>query len=208
MHFMKKFSSILFAALFLFAYSGVSAQNIHLTSGSKTKTIKAGTFIEIGLATPDQEPCLKCPVNGVRGRLVSSGDGKISLDVYQSREPLMKEKTNVGYLIKTYKKKDIPTQSFVLTDILSITKKGKHKIKKYTPVQSVGMVLTLIGFGNLVSAPYVSHSDTKTANTLIGVGLTEMVTGIILGRAFHQKTFYTSESCPQKKPGKKIWKLN
>lgn len=205
---MKKISGILFAALFLFTYSGTWAQDIMLTSGSKTRTIKAGTFIEISLATPGQELCNKCPVYGVRGRLVSAGDGKISLAVSQSREPLMEEKTNVGYLTKNYKKKAIPTLSFPLTDVLSITKKGKNKIKKYTPVQSVGMVLTVIGFGNLVSAPYVSHSDTKTANTLIGVGLTEMVTGIILGRAFRQKTFYTSESCPQKKPGKKIWVLN
>lgn len=205
---MKKISSLLFAALFLLAHSGITAQDIKLTSGNKTKMIKSGTFIEISLAAPGQEPCLKCPVNGVRGRLVSAGDGKINLAVSQSREPLMEEKTNVGYLIKNYKKKAIPTLSFPLTDVLSITKKGKNKIKKYTPVQSVGMVLTVIGFGNLVSAPYVSHSDTKTANTLIGVGLTEMVTGIILGRAFRQKTFYTSESCPQKKPGKKLWVLN
>ncbi len=205
---MQKISSLLFAALFLLAYSGISAQDIKLTSGSKTKTIKAGTFIEISLATPAQEPCLKCPVNGVRGRLVSSADGKISLAVYQSREPLIEEKNNVGSLTKNYKKKDVPTLSFDRTDILSVTKKGKNKIKKYTPVQSIGMVLTIIGFGNLVSAPYVSHSDSKTANTLIGAGLTEMVSGIILERAFQQKTFFTSESCPQKKPGKKIWVIN
>jgi hypothetical protein len=205
---MKKNSGIFFAVIFLLTYSGISAQDIKLTSGSKTKTIKAGTFIEISLATLGQEPCLKCPVNGVRGRLVSSADGKINLAVYQSREPLIEEKNNVGSLIKNYKKKDIPTLSFTGTDILSITKKGKNKIKKYTPVQSLGMVLTLFGFGNLISAPYVIQADTKTANTLIGVGLTEMASGIILGRAFQQKTFYTSESCPQKKPGKKIWVLN
>ncbi|MEP6793111.1 MAG: hypothetical protein ABJB16_02205 [Saprospiraceae bacterium] len=205
---MKNISSILFAALFLLAYSAMSAQHIKLTSGSKTRTIKAGTFIEISLATPGQEPCNKCPVYGVRGRLASSTDGKISLAVSQSREPLMEEKTNVGYLTKNYKKKATPTLSFPVTDILSVTKKGKNKINKYSALQSVGMALTVIGFGHLISAPYVSQSDTKTANTLIGAGLAGMVSGIIINRTFRQKTFYTSESCPQKKPGKKIWVLN
>ena len=199
---------IYLSGFIIYFCSSTSAQDIQLMSGDHTRKIKAGSFIEINLVSPDQEPCKKCPVKGVRGQLVSFTNGVVNLKLHQTQDPLMDEKNITGNIIKSYKKAYRPIMSYRTEDILSVKKKGMHKIKKYNAGQSVGMALTVIGFGHLISAPFVSDADTHAANTLIGVGVTEMVTGIILGRAFHQKIYYTSEACPQKKPGQKLWVIN
>ncbi len=203
-----KLTFIILFGFILSNISSIKAQDLVLTSGSKSKTIKAGTFIELYLSPPNLEPCRKCPLNGIRGQLVSSIDGKLTLKVYHAIEPITEENSNIGNVTKNYKKKDVPTQIFSRENILSITVKGKKKIKKYTPPQSVGMVLILFGFGHLISAPIVSIEDNDTANTLIGVGLTEMALGIALETTFKQKTYFTSEACPNKKTGNKLWVIN
>lgn len=184
----------------------ISAQDIKLQNGNQLKTVKAGTFIDLTMTYPGMEPCNgRC--NGARGQLISYVDGVVKLKVHQSIEPLMDKNKKVGNLSKAYSNSDYPVISIPKDDILSITKKGNKRIKKFTPMQSVGMTLTLLGAANLVSGIEVRDYGKDASNTLLGVGITELVFGIILVSSFDQKTYITSLNCPLKRNNGKIWVL-
>lgn len=200
--------TVFIVTIILYLASAIEAQDIQLTSGNKSKTIKAGTFIEVALSGNGQEPCANC-TNSVRGELISYVDGNLKLKGTQVREPLMDGETNVGYLVKYYKKKNtIPTLSATREEILSIVVKGKKKMKKRTTGSSIGMILTMFGAAHLVAAPVSELSENNSGSLLLGLGLAEMISGLVIGGMFPQKVYITSEACPQKKPDEKIWVLN
>jgi len=202
-----QFNTLLFAGIFLCITSALHAQDLQLTSGKKSKTIKAGTFIEVQLPSDIQGPCVKC-ANSMRGQMISYVDGKLNLQVKQSVETLMEGQNSIGYLNKNYKTKDMPTLTIPREKILSITIKGKKKMRKRTTGEVLGIVVTMLGISHLISAPIAELTEDGGGSILLGLGLAELVTGIILGPSLQQKPFITSEECPQKRNGKKIWVLN
>ena len=192
----------------LFAF-GIQGQDLQISSGGKTKIIKAGTFIRLELPHPNDEPCDKCQRNTITGELLSNVDEKVKLKVEESYEPLLLENKNVGYIFKNYGSKtnqltlDIPHNI-----IMSITKMGNKKLNKTPTLSGIGMGLMLIGMSHLISAPIAELGEDGSGGLLLLLGLPELVTGIILYSAIRHKTFITRESCPGRGVGEKIWELN
>ncbi len=186
----------------------ISAQDITLSSGKRTKSIKAGTFIQVELPVENREPCEKCSFNGVRGQVVSFADGKLNLRVFNSRETLYEEEKGIGYQDLSYKAKGSqPVITIPVDDILSITPKGKNKIKSKPTGRTIGVVIMLLGLGHMSAAPVVGITAADEANTLLWLGLSEFVAGIAIAAIVNEKTFITSENCPHKADGQKIWEL-
>lgn len=205
---MRMLKSIFVTVICSIGITGLSAQDIHLTSGNKTNIIEAGTFIEV-MMPPDQETEIECSRNKVLGEFISYSEGKLKMRVLESLEPLMLEKELAGYTIKKYKSKenkliiDIPNEN-----ILSITQKGKKKLRDNATMDVIGVSLILLGSAHLISAPIVRETTEGRARTLYGLGLAEVITGILFVGIFSQKMYITSEYCPDKKPGAKVWMLN
>lgn len=65
----------------------------------------------------------------------------------------------------------------------------------------------LLGLGHLSAAPVVGISAADEANTLVWLGLSEFLVGTTIAAISDQKTFITSENCPQKTDDQKIWEL-
>jgi hypothetical protein len=202
-----QFNTLLFAGIILCISSTMDAQDLLLTSGKKIKTIKPGTFIEVELPSVIHDPCINCS-DVMRGKMISYADGKLNLQVKQSGEPLVEGGNNIGYLYKNYNSKNIPTISILRENILSVTVKGKKKIRKRTTGEVVGMIISILGISHLVSAPIAELTEDGGGSVLLGLGIAETITGFILGPSLHQKTYYTNENCPQKRTGQKIWVLN
>ncbi|MFZ1678655.1 MAG: hypothetical protein WBP41_06580 [Saprospiraceae bacterium] len=206
---MKKISGILFATIFMLAYSGISAQDFHLTSGGKTRTIKAGTFISLQLPVPGQKPCLKCDLNYMAGQFMSYTDGKLKLRLIHSDIVIPDGDKNAGYIHRNFKNETNQSVVEISTDsILTITKKGVKKLSNRTTGEKVGMFLVILGASNVLSAPLAEAVEKDGAVPFVLVGLSEIISGGIVGAAFSQKTLVTSPDFPQKRSQKKIWVIN
>lgn len=205
---MKKTTALVYHLGFILYFcSTLPAQDIQLQNADQIRTIKVGKFIDVKLSYPGLEPCSGC-CNGARGQLISFADGVLKLKVYQSVEPIINGNKSVGSAVKSYQKTDYPLMSFNKDNILSITRKGNKRIKKFTPMQSVGITLTMLGAANLLAGAEVRDVSKDASNTLMEVGITEFVTGIILSSTFRQKTYITSPSCPSKRNKGKLWVIN
>ncbi|HUQ67092.1 MAG TPA: hypothetical protein VM101_13105 [Flavitalea sp.] len=196
--------------IIIFDFSSHStAQDIHLKSGNKFKTIKAGTFIEIELPTPNQEPCAKCKYNFMAGELISSAGDKVTLRVIESLEPLVEEKENVGWVEKKYMAKGKGRVLSIPNDIiLSIKQRGKKKLREYKTGGVIGMVLAILGSSQLVAAAINELDEGSQGNLLWISGGAELLTGITLIGVFGQKLYITSFDCPQKLAGQAVWEIN
>jgi hypothetical protein len=196
-------------ALFLLTFNFLqilNAQDLHLISGNKTKTIKAGTYIEVELvASP--EACVKCPRTAI-GQLISYTNGQVNLRTSGVMEPLVGDESGCGEMIKRYKKSNMPVLSFSKQDILSIKIKGKNKIQKTTTGKVLGEVLVFMGLTNMISSPLARIEDHEAGNLLLKLGAAEFLAGVIMTEVFDQRVFYMSQNSRQKGNGNKIWDLN
>ena len=190
-------------AYFLFQVLGIQSQDIHLNLGSKTKTFKAGTFLEIALPAPGTEPCEKCSFNVVKGKLVSYQHEVLTMVLYEKKEVLMTDGKPMGFRETTYvKDKSIANIEIPKAEILSISQSGKKRLKTMTTGTTIATVIGLVGLGHIVSAPL---ADDK-AELLAGLGVAEVVVAIILGVSSSPKTYRTHINCPeQPKSSNEIW---
>ena len=205
---MKYLTSLLITSKFILTVLPIDAQDIQMTSGNKTKTINAGTFIEVELATPYQQPCKECPLYMVAGKLVSYDDGKLNLLIQRSREPIVEEKKQTGVLIKKFKQEDMHVLSVPREEVLSITQRGKKKFKESTAGQAIGRLIFVLGLANMISSPVAAVEDGETGKLLLSLGAIEVLTGMVVNAVFDQKTYFTSENSSLKDRRNKIWVIN
>lgn len=196
--------------IIIFDFSSYSiAQDLQIKSGNKTKTIKAGTFIEIVLPTPNDEDCAKCKYNRMAGEFLSYADDKVQLRIAELSETIVSESTNIGYQQKIYTQKDkSPVLTIPKDIILSIELKGKKKLREYSVGHVVGQVLTTTGVALLMGAGVNELSEGKQDNLLWVTGGSGALTGIILLTIFRQKLYITSERCPEAIAGRPLWEIN
>jgi hypothetical protein len=189
-----------------FSYS--AAQDLQIESGNKTKTIKAGTFIEVVLPTPNDEPCAKCKYNRMAGEFLSYADDKVQLRIAELSETIVSEKTNIGYQQKIYTHRDkSPVLTIPKDIILSIELKGKKKLRDNKVGFVVGQVLTTTGVALLAGAGLNELSEGNQDNLLWVTGGTGFITGILFLSFFPQKVYITNESCPEAVAGRPIWEI-
>ncbi len=203
-----QFNTLFFTGIFLCIGSILNAQDLLLTSGKKSKTIKAGTYISVRLPALNQEPCDNCQ-KYLAGQLISFENKHLKLRVMESNEPVVEEKKNVGHSYKKYVQEATQPIRIIPNDsILSITKKGMKKLRSRTTGEVVGIVLTFYGMGHIMSAPVAELRENNSGGLFLVLGLSEMVAGAIIGTCLQQKPYITSADCPQKRINKKIWVLN
>jgi len=190
------------ACLILLA-SGIQAQDIKLQSGNKTKTFKAGTFLEIVQPAPGTVPCEKCSYNVVSGKLVSYQDGVVTMTIDEKKEVLVTEGKTLGFRETNYAADMSLTNTAIpKEEILSIKQAGKKKLKTLTTGQAIATAVGLVGLGHLVSIPLAGDNG----GLLAAVGASEVVVAIILGVSSSPKTYVTHINCPDKpKSSDKIW---
>lgn len=193
-------------AVLLFFFIQINAQDLLLVSGSKTKTIEAGTFIEIELPAQNTEPCEKCSSGGMIGQFVGYENGQVKLKVKTMHEPLSEENSIVGYTSKKYTKKETaPVLSIPKDVILSITQRGKNKLRDNTTGQVIGFILLFFGTGHLSAAAISELNDDNSGGLLLKLGLAEVALGTVMSSVFKQRPYITSEKCPQLKENSKVW---
>lgn len=193
-------------AVLLFFFIQINAQDLLLVSGSKTKTIEAGTFIEIELPAQNTEPCEKCSSGGMIGQFVGYENGQVKLKVKTMHEPLSEENSIVGYTSKKYTKKETaPVLSIPKDVILSITQRGKNKLRDNTTGQVIGFILLFFGTGHLSAAAISELNEDNSGGLLLKLGLAEVALGTVMSSVFKQRPYITSEKCPQLKENSKVW---
>lgn len=185
------------------------AQDLQLSRNGKTKTIKAGSFIEISLPAPAQEPCEVCPSHAMAGQVLGYDNGILKLKVKTSAEPIVIDKKKIGSQTKTYTSGDgAPVMEIPKDIILSITEKGTKRLREGTTLRTVGAILAMLGVGHLTASGIVELSDDGDGGMLLAIGLAEFVSGIVLAGVHKQKTYITSPQYPGNPETEKIWKLN
>jgi len=195
--------SIYLFVYFLFHVLGIQSQDIHLSLGNKTKTFKAGTFLEIVQPTPGTVPCENCSFNVVKGKLVSYQHEVVTMVLYEKKEVLVSDGKTMGYRETGYTK-DMSRTTIEIpkADILSIAQSGKKKLKTMTTGTTIATVIGLVGLGHIVSAPLADDR----AELLAGLGVAEVVVAIIIGVSSSPKTYRTHINCPdQPKNSQEIW---
>lgn len=83
--------------------------------------------------------------------------------------------------------------------------KGRKRVGDRTSAEKIGMLFFVWGGAHIAIAPALDDAD--QSNTLIGIGLTEMVLGVAMARIFRQKPTITSQECPLMKAGKRLWAI-
>ena len=192
----------IFACL-LFIVSTIQSQDITIQLGNKSKTFKAGTFLEIVQSASGTVPCEKCSHNILSGKLISYQHDLVTMVLYEKKEVLVNEGKNLGFRETSYAE-DMPLNSIDIPrgDILSIRQSGKKKLKTMTTGQTMATVIGLVGLGHLASIPFAGENG----GLLAGVGASEVVLAIILGVSSTPKTYITNVNCPDKpKNANQIW---
>lgn len=195
-------SLCIFACL-LFIFSTIQSQDITLQLGNKSKTFKAGTFLEIVQPASGAVPCEKCSYNVVSGKLISYQNDIVTMVLYEKKEVMVSEEKILGFRETSYVE-DMPLSSVEIPkgDILSISQSGKKKVRTTTTGQTIATVIGLLGLGHLASIPLADDNG----DLLAAVGATEVVVAIILGVSSTPKTYVTHIACPDKPKNKgEIW---
>jgi len=195
---------ILFLSIFIF--NGAIAQNLELTYQHKTKTIKAGSYLKLKVTKPGQDPCGKESGKIIYGRLIRYDQGILKMQVSNIVDRPTGDSVAYYSTCKIFSTHfDLPVMDFKKEDIINLVVKGKNKSRKSTTGNTIGRVITVIGFGHLVSAPIVGEDD---AGLLIGLGLAEFFGGLLISSAFDQPSFVTYSGCLNvNDPGKKVWEI-
>ena len=140
------------------------------------------------------------------GQFVGYENGQVKLKVKTMHEPLSEENSIVGYTSKKYTKKETaPVLSIPKDVILSITQRGKNKLRDNTTGQVIGFILLFFGTGHLSAAAISELNDDNSGGLLLKLGLAEVALGTVMSSVFKQRPYITSEKCPQLKENSKVW---
>lgn len=202
---MKPQKTIWILATLLCLISTINAQDLRLSSGSKSKTFKAGTFLEVTTPATGMAPCEKCSHNILGGKLVSYQNGIATMILYEKKEVLVGDGKTLGFRETKYTEEmSLSNVEIPKGDILSIKQSGKKKLKDLTTGQVIATCLGLLGLGHLASIPLGGENG----DLLAEVGAAEVVVAIVIGVSSTPKTCVTNIKCPGqgKYPGK-IWML-
>jgi len=200
---MKKIKLFLFLII-CFCIHSIDAQNLELVSGKKHKTIKAGTYLNIGIKEPGQDDCDKCAGKYIQGRFISYADSTLTMQVNRIDDRPEGDTILHYYTQQVFSKHyELPMMEFNKEDISTIVIKGKLKARKYSTGETIGHVISAIGFGHLVSAPIVGEDD---AGLLIGLGLAELFGGLIISGMADQPSYVLKpEFLTRKQTAAKLW---
>lgn len=192
----------IFACL-LFIVSTIQSQDITIQLGNKSKTFKAGTFLEIVQPATGTVPCAKCSYNVLSGKLISYKDGVVTMTLDEKKEVLVSEGKTLGFRETSYAADMSLTNTAIpKEEILSIKQSGKKKLKTLTTGQTIATVTALVGLGHLASIPLAGDNG----SLLAAVGASEVVVAIILGISSTPKTYVTHLACPDKPKNKvEVW---
>jgi hypothetical protein len=202
---MKPQKSIGILAILFCLISTINAQDLRLSSGSKIKTFKTGTYIEVTIPATGIAPCEKCSHNVLSGKLVSYQNGVVTMIQYDKKEVLVNDGKTLGFRQTKYTE-EMPLSSIEIPkgDILSVKQSGKKKLKDMTTGQTIATCLGLLGLGHLASIPFAGENG----DLLAAVGAAEVVVALAIGVSSTPKTHVTNVKCPgQGKYPEKIWML-
>ncbi|MDQ3017978.1 MAG: hypothetical protein M3R25_14800 [Bacteroidota bacterium] len=204
---MIKYLMILFIYVIVcFINTQIKSQDLELISGTSSKTIKAGTMLYLTLPDLDSIPCIRCAYHSISGQLVSSDNDIVKIRARRVSEPIMRNDTALGQIIKTYRKRDFsPVVSIDMSEILSITKRGKKQLGSGSTGSRLGFLLIFFGAGTMSSGLFIDDAD--NANNVILVGMSEMAAGVAISQIFDQKPIFTNASCPSYKSKNKVWEI-
>ncbi len=195
-----------FTFIFLLALFQAAAQDLVLTYGNRTKTIKAGTFIRIETPSTSQEPCLKCSSSFATGKLVSAKNGNIQIHPMKTSQPVVQNGVvtrinDVNYLDTA----SSPVISLPVDQIYSISEQGLKKFRENTTGQVMGFILMGLGASHLLSVPVVELTEGNDSKSLLFLGLGEFIAGIVASQVFKHKTYITHSACPDRKESDRVW---
>src|SRR5687767_6687329 len=156
-----KILSILLTLIILPSLHSLSGQDIRLSHENRVQTIQAGTYIEIGLHTPQQEPCSECPpFNTLSGKLISYNAGMLKMQVLLATSTLNEDSVTVGYTLKRYPDPGSqPVLTIPANVILSITKKGKNNFHATATGDNLAIMLGSIATGGLIASLYAENNE-------------------------------------------------
>ncbi len=200
---MNSRKAISLLACHLLLVLGIQAQDIQLHSGNKTKTFKAGTFVEVVQPASGTVPCEKCSHNILSGKLISYQHGALTMTVNEKKEVLVTDGKTLGFRETSYAD-DMPLANIEIpkSDILSIAQRGKKKLKSINTGMTIATIIGVVGLGHLASIPLAGENG----DLLAVVGAAELVGALILGVSSTPKTFITHIDCPDKpKSSAEIW---
>ena len=195
-----------FTFIFLLALFQVAGQDLVLTYGNRTKTIKAGSFIRVETPSRNQEPCLKCSTSFAIGKLVSAKNGNIQILPMKTSQPVVQN----GAVTRINEVSYLDTASATVVnmpieEIYSITEQGDKKFRENTAGQVMGFILMSLGASHLLSVPVVELTEGNDSKTLLFLGLGEFLAGIVTSQIFKHKTYITHLACPERKGSDRVW---
>ena len=144
----------------------------------------------------------------ISGKLISSKDQKITLQVALKHESLSVDDNVVGFSSEKYTTPALgPTVTIPSSSILYIEKSGKRKLRSQSTGNTIGAIFTVLGLAHLASSPIAYINDGDSGNLLLALGAAELTTGLIVGFTFDNRPLITNQDCPKWSEGKKLWEI-
>ncbi|MEP6648276.1 MAG: hypothetical protein ABJC12_14395 [Saprospiraceae bacterium] len=202
-----KMPHFVFTAIIFFCFNwNMNAQDIHLTSGHRAKTIKTNSLVKIHIPYTNT---ICCTEKVVYGRVISFENGIIRLQKISLFQPLLKSGINVGHTVEIYKgANDQNIAEISIDSIYSITKHPVNKDRKRSTAEGLGLLITLFGLSHVLAAPVAELKEDNSGAFYLFLGLGEIAVGTAVTELFRNKPIVTNEKSTFYKGEGKIWKLN
>jgi hypothetical protein len=205
MKFINRVSIIITSICLL--HISAQAQDLILTHEKSTREIKANTYIRILLPPDAEEPDSDCDGRYVTGQLTGHSHDSIQLRLVSIEEVVTP--ADHGQTLNTTTYRDChkaPFQSYAKSDILRIDKAGRNKARENTTGEVIGYSLILLGTAHLISSPFIEAGELTHIETA-GLGLGEILLGVVIAGFSDQKSFITSSFCPGMRLDAAVWSI-
>jgi hypothetical protein len=191
----------------LFFHTSIQAQDLILTHGNNTKEIKANTFIHILIPPEAQNPDSDCDGRYITGQFISQSRDSIQLRLVSIEEVVTPADHGQTLTSTTYRDwPKAPIQAYAKSAILRIDKAGRKKARENTTGEIIGYSLILLGTAHLISSPFIEAGELTHIETA-GLGLGEILLGLVIAGFSDQKTFITSSFCPGMRHDVPVWSI-
>ena len=188
----------------IFLSDVILAQNLELTNFRRDKTIKTGTYLRLAVFQPSQYPGAPTEYKILKGKMIQYDKGILKMQVTHISERPSGDSVCYYYTEKVFSSQfELPTMEIKKEDVVNIEVHGKNKYGKRSTGENIGRLVSVIGFGHLVSAPIAGEDQ---AGLLLGLGLAEIAGGIIIAEVFKHPSFVIQTSpLKTKNSGQLLW---
>ena len=196
-------STLTHIILLLLLADFISAQELILQNGAKSKKISADQWVRVMLPYKGADICETCQYQSFTGKIISTSKDRMVLLIQE--EFYLETLADDDQISKTVNyggaDNQLPEKEIKFSEVLSITPYGKGKRpRQLNTGQAIGAGLIMAGAGSLISAPLAENTG-----DLLLAGGGSILAGLILGIASGDRKSYLLSKDLAELTSKPLW---